>query len=366
MCAAASTSPNPDIATLAAAEVLALTGQHDALEASLVDAMNAAGLGAERVTVTGTASVGANRATVFVDIESAGEVTHAVAQIGSERTSSLGVSVLDEAALVLVAGNAGVPAPVVLFASENLGSENADVLVTSRVAGLSIPRRILRSIAELEHETGDAVGDGLAHQCGYALARLHSIPVEALPSTIERLDPADPHRAYCARLIEQLDELPTRHPAIRWGINWLDRNPPSRPAAQTLVHADCRNGNMLIDQGRLAAILDWELAHIGDPVEDLAWMCVRMWRFGNDHRPVGGFGSIQALREGYEDGGGTWRVDAFKWWLAARSAWWAIGLARQGAAAITGESDSIVHAASGRRVAELEYDLLTLIRSHTA
>ena len=98
-------------------------------------------------------------------------------------------------------------------------------------------------------------------------------------------------------------------------------------------------------------------------MEDLAWMCVRMWRFGNDHRPVGGFGSIEALRRGYEDAGGQWRDDAFTWWLAARSAWWATGLAGQCAAFVAGASSSIVHAASGRRVAELEYDLLTLLRN---
>ena len=74
------------------------------------------------------------------------------------------------------------------------------------------------------------------------------------------------------------------------------------------------------------------------------------------------FGSVDALRRGYEAAGGVWRQDAFDWWLAARSAWWAIGLAQQGAAFRAGLTTSIVHAASGRRVPELEYDLLTLIR----
>ncbi len=108
-------------------------------------------------------------------------------------------------------------------------------------------------------------------------------------------------------------------------------------------------------------MVDWELAHVGDPMEDLAYLCLRTWRFGNDQLPVGGFGPLDALRWAYESAGGTWREDAFRWWMAARTAWWACGLAAQAAAFTAGLTDSIVLAASGRRVPELEYDLLNLI-----
>ena len=259
--------------------------------------------------------------------------------------------------LLRLAAEAGVPVPGLVAVADRLGGEEADVLITTRVEGLSVPRQILRSL------DGDEAGDLLASECGVALARLHSITAADVPPSIMRFDPTDPHGSYLDWLGAQLDDLPTRHPAVRWGINWLRRNPPSSAGRQSLVHADFRNGNMLVEGGHLTAMLDWELAHVGDPMEDLAWMCVRMWRFGNDDRPVGGFGSIDALRRGYEAAGGEWRDDGFQWWLAARSAWWAIGLARQGAAFRSGESTSIVHAASGRRVPELEYDLLTLIRS---
>lgn len=328
---------------------------YDRLVSPLVDTLRTSGHGDPSVTVTGLASAGATRTTLLVDVERDGQVVPAVAQIGTP--SEFRRSATEEAALLQVAADGGVPVPPVLGASNRFGDAADGVLITEHVAGLSIPRQVLRSLAD------DTAGDGLAEQCGAALARLHQVPVEALPPGFDRVDPKDVHRDYLRKLHDQLSELSTYQPATRWGINWLGRNLPLHPPAATLVHGDFRNGNLLVDDGRLTAVLDWELGHIGDPMEDLAWLCVRMWRFGNDDRHCGGFGSVEALRRGYESAGGRWRQDGFRWWLGARSAWWAIGLARQAEAAGDGTSGSIVHAASGRRVAELQYDLLQLIRS---
>ena len=166
--------------------------------------------------------------------------------------------------------------------------------------------------------------------------------------------------AYVDDLEAKLDALDNVRPAVRAGLAWLRANPVTE-APITLVHADFRNGNMVVDDNGLAAVLDWELAQVADPMQDLAWMCLRTWRFGNDAKPVGGFGSVAALRSGYESAGGSWRDDAIHWWSVARCAWWAIGLAGQAAAFTSGLTDAIMLAASGRRVPELEYDLLRLI-----
>jgi len=192
--------------------------------------------------------------------------------------------------------------------------------------------------------------------------------VADVPSRAERLDAADPALAYLDSLHDWLERLDTPHPTLRFGINWLHNHRPAAPSHLALVHADFRNGNLIIgppseDQGWLRAVLDWEVAHVGDPMEDLAYLCLRTWRFGSD-QPVGGFGSIAALREHYEANGGQWRQDAFDWWTIARTVWWGLGLAGQAAAFLRGDSSSIVHAASGRRVVELEYDMLNLIGDH--
>jgi len=323
--------------------------------AALTDLLHDSGRPTAIVEVTGAASLGAQRITLLIDIHEDGTTTAAVAQIS---TGVLGtVAATDEAALIRLAGESGVPVPMVIAATDHLSGAGQPAIVATRVAGESIPRRVLRSLADR------ALGDRLAAECGKALALVHRINPDAVPAGLPELDADHPFSTWCDRIESDLDLLPVPHPAIRLGINWLRRNQPSMPPALTVVHGDFRNGNILVDRGHLAAVLDWELAHISDPMEDLGYLCLRTWRFGVDSLQCGGFGSVESLRSGYESAGGEWRSDAFHWWMTARTAWWAVGLAMQGAAFTAGLTDSIVLGASGRRVPELEYDLLNLIDS---
>lgn len=300
-----------------------------------------------RVELTGAASVGAQRSTLFIDIHDGGTPTEAVAQISSSVINAAPVT--QEAAILRAAQAAGIPVPTVLAASEDLPGVGAPAMVVERIDGHTIPRHILRALDD------GLDGEALARQCGEAMARIHAIPLEALPGDLGPM-PCD---AFVERYTELLELLPSPRPAIRYGLRWLADHPiPAAPL--TLVHGDFRNGNIIVDDG-LAAVLDWELCQRSDPMQDLAWICTRTWRFGNDDRPVGGFGSFTSLRTGYEAGGGVVRPDALHWWMVARAVWWAVGLANQGAAFTSGLTDSIVLAASGRRVPELEYDLLRLI-----
>ena len=320
-----------------------------ALTALLVDS----GMTDARVEITGAASLGAQRITLLIDIHRGDGVTQAVAQIS---TGVIGaVAATEEADLIRLAAKSGVPVPRVLAATDHLPGAGQPAIVSSRVAGESIPRRILRALPD------PSDGDQLAAECGKALAAVHQIAPGDAPSGLPKLNPADPYSDWCNNIEADLNRLPTPHPAIRLGIDWLRRHQPSGPPSLTVVHGDLRNGNILVEGGHLASVLDWELAHVSDPMEDLGYLCLRTWRFGNDDRMCGGFGSVDALRKGYEAAGGKWRQDAFHWWMTARTAWWAVGLAMQGAAFSAGLTDSLVLAASGRRVPELEYDLLNLI-----
>jgi len=306
-----------------------------------------------RAEITGVASVGAQRQTFFVDLvdrHAPDERTAAVAQVAATPLAEGDVEI--ESRLLREAAAAGVAVPGILA----WDAESA-TLVTRHVAGESIPRRILRLV-----EAEPALGERLTRDCGRALAGIHSMPCEPFAGLPDLRDPL----RYAEELEAGLEALPTPRPALRLGLRWLRRHAtdpgqrsPERPA--TVVHGDFRNGNLLVTESGLAAVLDWELAHLGDPMEDLAWLCLRCWRFGADAREVGGFGRRAALREAYEAAGGRWREEGFRWWSVARTLWWALGLARQAEAFLDGHSKSIVLAASGRRVVELEYDLMRAI-----
>jgi aminoglycoside phosphotransferase (APT) family kinase protein len=193
--------------------------------------------------------------------------------------------------------------------------------------------------------------------CGTALSMIHQIPTESFQD-LQDLSSFD---RYADEMEQLLDSLTAPHPSFRLGVRWLRRHKGKGTSRSALVHGDFRLGNFLATDQGISAVLDWELVHLGDPMEDLAWLCLRTWRFGGDDLVVGGFGSLEDLRAAYEKAGGEWRDEAFRWWTVARTLWWGLGLARQAQAYMDGASSSIVLAASGRRVVELEYDLLRLM-----
>lgn len=144
------------------------------------------------------------------------------------------------------------------------------------------------------------------------------------------------------------------------GLRWLDAHrPPTRPAA--LVHGDFRLGNLIVGPDGLRAVLDWELVHLGDPLEDLGWLCTRAWRFG-EAPAVGGFGSIEQLLAAYRAGGGG-DVDpaALHWWQVYGTLRWGVICIGQAAVHLAGLQRSVELAAIGRRVCENEHDLLLLL-----
>ena len=92
-----------------------------------------------------------------------------------------------------------------------------------------------------------------------------------------------------------------------------------------MVHGDFRIGNVIFGPEGLRAVLDWELAHVGDPFDDLGWLCLRSWRFGADGNPVGGLCERERFFAAYERAGGG-RVDAaaVRWWETFGNLKWAI------------------------------------------
>jgi hypothetical protein len=149
-------------------------------------------------------------------------------------------------------------------------------------------------------------------------------------------------------------------PTFERAHEWLIANRPPR-GATTVVHGDLRLGNVIVDAHGLAAAIDWELVHVGDPLEDLGWLCVRAWRFGAPLE-VGGVGTIDELVDAYESAGGrAVDRDALHWWLVQKTLQWGVGCMGQAAVHLTGAVRSHELAAIGRRVAEQEWDLIELL-----
>jgi aminoglycoside phosphotransferase (APT) family kinase protein len=263
-----------------------------------------------------------------------------------------------EVRLLRAAREAGVPVPaVVVFGGDvddvcgnavDARALGSSWMVVERIDGETIPRRILRD------EEFASARPLLTAQCGRALAAVHTIDPEAVPG----LDPADQFQ----RFRELLDAMSEPHPAFELGFRWLERNrPPAR--ADTVVHGDFRNGNLVVGPDGLRAVLDWELAHLGDPLEDLGWLCVRAWRFGASPQ-VGGFGDVDELVAAYESAAGSTGTvdrDALAWWEAMGTLKWGVMCMLQAATHLSGTVRSVELAAIGRRVCEVEHDLLLLL-----
>ena len=259
-----------------------------------------------------------------------------------------------EYALLVATSAAGVavPRPVVLL-------EEADGLghgfVMERIDGETIPRRILR---DAEYEAARPL---LAGQCGTIAAAIHATDVATLPK-LPVLDAA----AQLEQYRSLLDEIGEPHPALELGLRWLGERLPTPPLRPRLVHGDFRNGNLVVGPDGVRAVLDWELAHLGDPIEDLGWLCVRSWRFGVDDLVVGGFGRLDALLDAYRAAGGDPPdPDVVHFWMTFGTLKWGAITVLQAFAHLQGAVRSVELATLGRRVVEMEWDLLDAIDPST-
>jgi aminoglycoside phosphotransferase (APT) family kinase protein len=260
------------------------------------------------------------------------------------RPSSRG-SMQREASAMRACTQAGLLVPEILLVDDGalLGTTG---MVMARIVGESLPSRILRD------DTYAKARRVLVDQLGEFLAGLHAIDPSEIPDLPE-IDSVAVHW----NIYHHLDD---RSVTFEKAHAWLTAHRP-RPNLLTVVHGDLRIGNVIVDTNGLAAVIDWELVHLGDPLEDLAWMCVRAWRFGGP-LDVGGIGTIDQLVDSYERNGGT-QVDrdALEWWIVAKTLQWGVVCMAQGAAHTSGTVRSIELAAIGRRVAEQEWDLIELL-----
>ena len=322
----------------------------DSLEAFLIRTLSEP-LGIVTVSDLVRLTGGANRETwSFNGEDTEGNTSELILQVDREGLDRLIGTCSREAQIVTKAAEWNVPVPTVIASSDIPNALGRSFTITRRIEGETIARKILR---DQQWETARLK---LVTDCATALGAIHSIPLEELGG-IELVKDTDS----LTSLVDIYDALSDPHPTFDLAIRWLEANRPE-PLGPCLVHGDFRLGNLLIGKDGLRAVLDWEIAHIGDPAADLGWMCVRAWRFGGKEK-VAGIGRYTNFLDDYETRSGT-RVplETLQWWEIFGTLRWGIICLQMGGDFRAGRTSSIEIATIGRRVAENEYDLLSSLK----
>ncbi len=261
-----------------------------------------------------------------------------------------------EFAVVELAAEGGVTVPGPIAFEPAGGRFGTAGFLMRHVPGTSVAPRILR------RNEYAAARERMAEQMGAELARIHALDPEGVADGLRGGEDGDPALEACDFCEAELDAIGEPLPALEAGLRLLRLSAPEPPERPALVHGDFRLGNLIVDEDGLAAVIDWELCHLGDPAEDLGWPMIRAWRFGNDSLPVAGMGEVDEFLAAYVDAGGApVEPERLRWWEAMGNAKWAVICARQAHDHLTGVRPSAELASLGRRICEPEWDLLELV-----
>jgi aminoglycoside phosphotransferase (APT) family kinase protein len=262
----------------------------------------------------------------------------------------------EEFALLHAAHAAGTRAPRPLWLCDD--GRGPAFFVMERVPGVATGHRLAKDDALVPDRAR------LARELGENLARIHAISAGTPSLAFLGEPPPEPAMERIAAYRRDLDLLREHGagawPVLEWALAWGERHAPS-PARATLVHRDYRTGNYLVDGGRLAAILDWEFAGWGDPLEDLGWFLAGCWRFGRPDREAGGIGRADDFLAGYAAVSGR-AVDPAEthFWQVIAHVRWAVIALDQAERHASGREPSLELALTAHIVPELEWAILSL------
>ena len=257
----------------------------------------------------------------------------------------------EEFQVLQVAHAAGLSAPRPLWLCSDSAVTGREFFVMQRLSGVASGHRVTRDASLVPDRAR------LARELAVNLARLHAIrpprPEISFLRTLLARDNIALYRNY-------LDRLPEPHPVLEWGLRWCEVNAPGQEET-TFVHRDYRTGNYLVDNGRLAGVLDWEFAAFGNPLEDVGWIFSKCWRFAGKHLPAGGIAEAADFLVPYQqESGRTVTGEALVYWQVMAHARWAIIALQQAQRHLSGSEPSLELALTGRIVAELEHEILVL------
>lgn len=261
-----------------------------------------------------------------------------------------GIGLSSEARLIKLARDGGVKAPQVcgiIEESDDLGSG----FLMEKIEGETLPHKIFR-----DSSYSTAV-QNLTQDCAAELTKIHAMNVDDFTDILDAKSP----QQMIDNLYSDYQASQCPIPVFEAAFSWLRENMPE-DRAHTILHGDFRMGNLMIDENGISGVLDWELAHIGDPAQDVAYLCTPSWRFGNYHKTVGGFGGLDAFLEAYTQLSGLSIPKAdIQFWMIYSSLWWATVCFSMTNTWRNAEDRGLERIVIGRRVSECVVDVLILL-----
>ena len=292
---------------------------------------------------------GASKEIWKFEVNANGKSDRYILRRGSGVEGPLAIKTSDEAKIQKTVRKLGAQVPEIVAVS-SLDEELGDAYIMKFVYGESIARKILR-----DEEYKNTLPK-LAFECGQSIAKIHQADINEFPFLPSKT------------VFEQINDLYQTYvsfnqpsPVFEYTHLWLKKQNFGE-INDALVHGDFRLGNIIVDKDGLKSVIDWELAHIGNPLQDLGWICGNSWRFGNTNKVVGGFGDLADLLKGYNSVS-NYHVDEnlVKAWQVFGTFWWGVICLIQASAHLTGSINSVEKAAIGRRVSETEIDIVDLL-----
>ena len=277
------------------------------------------------------------------------QTTKMILRRGSGIEGPLAIKTADEARIQKEVIKVGAPVPIILAVSKN-EEELGDSYIMHFVEGESIARKILR---DKEYKKALPI---LAYQCGEAIAKIHNVDINNFSFL-----PKKPAEDQLEDLYSTYQSFEQPSPVFEYAYLWLKEQDFGN-FQESLVHGDFRLGNIIVNAEGLQSIIDWELAHIGNPLQDLGWVCGNSWRFGKNDKVVGGFGELEDLLEGYNSVSKLKvNKEMVRCWQVFGTFRWGVICLIQAYAHLNGTINSIEKAAIGRRVSETEIDIVDLL-----
>ena len=292
---------------------------------------------------------GASKEIWKFEVSNAKQSTKMILRRGSGIEGPLAIKTADEARIQKEVIKVGAPVPIILAVSKN-EEELGDSYIMHFVEGESIARKILR---DKEYKKALPI---LAYQCGEAIAKIHNVDINNFSFL-----PKKPAEDQLEDLYSTYQSFEQPSPVFEYAYLWLKEQDFGN-FQESLVHGDFRLGNIIVNADGLQSIIDWELAHIGNPLQDLGWVCGNSWRFGKNDKVVGGFGELEDLLEGYNSVSKLKvNKEMVKCWQVFGTFRWGVICLIQAYAHLNGTINSIEKAAIGRRVSETEIDIVDLL-----